>query len=257
MGSALLAAWVKAGLVEPETVVAIDIASARRQALEDQLGVRSSSSISEGLAGAQVVLLALKPQVVPDALADMRLGLRPDALVISIAAGVPLAFLEEGLGPKVAVVRVMPNTPCLIGAGATGISAGRQVSEHHKELALCLFEVVGKAFVLEEKLLDAVTGLSGSGPAYIYLIIEALAEGGVAAGLPRDVALELAAQTMAGAAQMVVQTQEHPAQLREAVTSPAGTTAAGIRALEQGAVRAHLIDAVLAAAARARELGSV
>lgn len=255
MASALLRAWLEAGLVRADDVVAIDILPGRRQALVNELGVRSSDCISDGVAGAEVVLLAVKPQQVMDVLPGIRAGLSPGALVISIAAGVPLLVLEEGLGSDVAVVRVMPNTPCLVGCSAAALSAGKRASVAQTELAVRLFRVVGRAFVVKENLLDAVTGLSGSGPAYVYLMIEAMAEGGVTAGLPRDVALELSAQTVLGAAQMVLETKEHPARLREAVTSPAGTTAAGVRVLEQGALRAHLIEAVLAASARSRELG--
>jgi pyrroline-5-carboxylate reductase len=258
MASALLTAWVREGLVRAEDVVAIDILASRRQALQKELGVRSTDCIAEGVAGAQVVLLAIKPQhVTIEVLSEMRAGLGPDTLVISIAAGIPLALLEEGLGPDVAVVRVMPNTPCLVQASATGLSPGRRVDSAQTELALTLFQAVGKAVVLEERLLDAVTGLSGSGPAYVYMVIEALADGGVAAGLPRDVALELSAQTVFGAARMVLETKSHPTLLREAVTSPAGTTAAGVHVLEKGALRGQLIEAVLAAAARSKELGSM
>ncbi|MGI6609265.1 MAG: pyrroline-5-carboxylate reductase [Limnochordia bacterium] len=255
MASALLRAWLRAGLLKAESVVAVDILPARRQALEEELGVRSSDSVSAGVARAQVVLVAVKPQHVMDVLPDIRAGLSPDTLVVSIAAGVPLALLEEGLGADTAVVRVMPNTPCLVGCSAAALSPGKRARAAQTELVLKLFRTVGRAFVLDESLLDAVTGLSGSGPAYVYLMIEALAEGGVAAGLPRDVALELSAQTVLGAAQMVLETKEHPARLREAVTSPAGTTAAGVRVLEKGALRAQLIEAVLAAAARSEELG--
>lgn len=255
MASALLRAWLRAGLLKAESVVAVDILPARRQGLEEELGVRSSDSVSAGVARAQVVLVAVKPQHVMDVLPDIRAGLSPDTLVVSIAAGVPLALLEEGLGADTAVVRVMPNTPCLVGCSAAALSPGKRARAAQTELVLKLFRTVGRAFVLDESLLDAVTGLSGSGPAYVYLMIEALAEGGVAAGLPRDVALELSAQTVLGAAQMVLETKEHPARLREAVTSPAGTTAAGVRVLEKGALRAQLIEAVLAAAARSEELG--
>lgn len=255
MASALLRAWLRAGLLKAESVVAVDILAARRQALEEELGVRSSDSVSAGVARAQVVLVAVKPQHVMDVLPGIRAGLSPETLVVSIAAGVPLALLEEGLGADTAVVRVMPNTPCLVGCSAAALSPGKRASAAQTELVLKLFRTVGRAFVLDESLLDAVTGLSGSGPAYVYLMIEALAEGGVAAGLPRDVALELSAQTVLGAAQMVLGTKEHPARLREAVTSPAGTTAAGVRVLEKGALRAQLIEAVLAAAARSEELG--
>lgn len=255
MASALLRAWLRAGLLKAESVVAVDILPARRQALEEELGVRSSDSVSAGVARAQVVLVAVKPQHVMDVLPGIRAGLSPETLVVSIAAGVPLALLEEGLGADTAVVRVMPNTPCLVGCSAAALSPGKRARAAQTELVLKLFRTVGRAFVLDESLLDAVTGLSGSGPAYVYLMIEALAEGGVAAGLPRDVALELSAQTVLGAAQMVLETKEHPARLREAVTSPAGTTAAGVRVLEKGALRAQLIEAVLAAAARSEELG--
>lgn len=256
MATALLRAWIAAELVRPQCVVAADIAPERRRIVEDELGIRSTDEAAAAVEGAQVILIAVKPQQVSDVLLEIRSNLASEALVISIAAGVPLELLEERLGPGASVVRVMPNTPCLIGCSASGLSAGRRVTSAQLELALKLFQAVGRAYVLPEDQLNAVTGLSGSGPAYVYLMIEALAEGGVAAGLSRKTALGLAAQTVLGAARMVLETSEHPARLREAVTSPAGTTAAGLLALEKGAVRAQVIEAVLAAAARAQELGS-
>jgi pyrroline-5-carboxylate reductase len=256
MGGALMRSWLAAGLLAPASTTAVDIVPEVLASLREELGIRTSTDIVDAVSGAELVIIAVKPQQVPAVLPEIRAGLKPGSLVISIAAGIKLAILEETLPPNTAVVRVMPNTPCLVGAAASGLAVGRSVSAGQQTLALRLFEAVGVAFALPEKLLDAVTGLSGSGPAYVYLVIEALADGGVAAGLPRDVSQALAAQTVYGAAQMVLQTKRHPALLREAVTSPAGTTAAGLQVLEDTAVRGAIARAVQAAANRSRELGS-
>lgn len=254
MATALLKSWIAAGLVKAEQVTATDIMPERRSAMQ-ALGVRAVSENTVAAADANTILLAVKPQQVPDVLAEIGTVCRPGTLVISIAAGVPLQVLEAGLGTHTAVVRVMPNTPCLVGVSATGVSLGKNVNAMQSELVLQLFRSVGIAFTLPEKMLDAVTGLSGSGPAYVYLMIEALSDGGVAAGLPRDIATQMAAQTVLGAARMVMETKQHPAVLREMVTSPAGTTAAGLLALEESGLRAGMAHAVLNAAKRAHELG--
>ncbi len=253
MAEALLQGWLKAGLLVPDAIRAAEIVAERRSYIAREYGISVTAEIAEAVAGAALVVLAVKPQQIAAVLPPVREALASDALVLSIVTGVTIADLENALGP-VAIVRAMPNTPCMVGASATGLSAGRQVRAEQQALVLQLFRAVGSAFILPEYLLDAVTGLSGSGPAYIYLIIEALAAGGVYAGLPNDVALALAAQTVAGAAAMVLQTGEHPAVLRDKVTSPAGTTSRGLRALEEAGVRAALSGAVLAASRRAQEL---
>jgi pyrroline-5-carboxylate reductase len=187
-------------------------------------------------------------------LKEIRADVAPGALVVSIAASVPTKFIEQHLGEKAAVVRAMPNTPCAIGAGMTGIARGSHASEANMELARAMFEAVGRAVIVDEKHMDAVTGLSASGTAFIYIILESLAEGGVKVGLPRDVATLLAAQTMHGAARTVLETGEHPAQLKDAVTTPAGCTIDGIMELEDGKLRVTLIKAVTKATERAKEL---
>jgi pyrroline-5-carboxylate reductase len=193
--------------------------------------------------------------VLPAVLAELGSVVQGKHLIISIAAGITLQALAEGLGATVRLVRVMPNTPCLVGASATGYSPGTTATPEDVEVVGKLFGAVGKAFRVSEPLLDAVTGLSGSGPAYVYTLIEAMADGGVRCGLPRDVSLALAAQTVLGAAKMILETGQHPAILKDAVTSPGGTTIAGLQVLERAAFRAAAIDAVEAAAKRAQELG--
>ncbi len=207
------------------------------------------------LGDADIIFLAVKPQVMPAALAELAPLISPAKLVVSIAAGVTISTMEAGLPTGTRLVRVMPNTPCLIGRGACGVSRGNCATIEDEKIVTELLETVGLVEIVPEKLLDAVTGLSGSGPAYVFQIIEALSDGGVQVGLPRDVATRLAAQTVAGAAGMVLQTGEHPAALKDAVTSPGGTTIAGIHELEKAGVRAALMNAVAAATRRSQELG--
>ena len=204
---------------------------------------------------ANVLILAVKPQVLPAALKELAEQIGPDQLVVSIAAGIRLSVLESGLRPGTRVIRVMPNTPCLVGAGACGISTGSHATSRDMEIVSALLESVGIVEVIPEKLMDALTGLSGSGPAYVFQMIEALSDGGVLMGLPRKTATRLAAQTLLGSARMVLETGEHPGQLKDAVTSPGGTTIAGIHALESGGLRTALMNAVRASAIRSAELG--
>ncbi|KAI5056738.1 hypothetical protein GOP47_0028556 [Adiantum capillus-veneris] len=227
--------------------------SANRCHIFKTIGACVCESNAEVVQKANVVILAVKPQVVEKVLVDLRPYFTKDKLLVSIAAGVTIQNLQKWAG-EVRVVRVMPNTPCLVGEAAAVMSLGDQATQQDMLLVKVLFEAVGSIHVAEEKLLNAVTGLSGSGPAYVYLAIEAMADGGVAAGLPRDLALALASQTVLGAAKMVLETKKHPGQLKDEVTSPAGTTIAGIRALEKAGFRAALIDAVVAAAKRGEEL---
>ena len=255
MATALAAGWSRAGLLDPARSRASDPHPDARAKFEQTTGVKAAEGNAEVAAAADVLVLAVKPQVMPGALAELRPHLEARHLVVSIAAGVTLEALAAGLGRDVRLVRVMPNTPCLVGASASGYAAGPAATPEDVALVGTLFGAVGTAVAVPERLLDAVTGLSGSGPAFVYVIIEALADGGVRAGLPRDVAQTLAAQTVLGSAKMVLETGQHPGALKDAVASPGGTTIAGLHALERAGLRAALMDAVTAAADRARELG--
>lgn len=259
MAQALASGFVRAGLTTPEQVVAYDPHPAAGEAFVDAVGAgtRMLESTGEVVQEADFVLLAVKPQYVAEALAKTKTAWRAkEQVLVSVAAGVTLATLEGGLPKGARVVRVMPNTPCLIGQGASCYALGAKATDQDGETVGRLLSAVGFASQTAEPLLDAVTGLSGSGPAFVYTVIEALADGGVRAGLPRALAAELAARTVAGAASMVVQTGEHPAALRDAVASPGGTTIAGLAELEKNGVRTALIEAVTAAADRSAELGA-
>jgi len=256
MATALARGLVAAKLATAERIVAADPYPAAREQFAQVTGGRLVDSNQAVAAGADVLFLAVKPQQMAEALAELRDHVTSEHLVISIAAGIPLATLASGLGSGPRLVRVMPNTPCLVGEGASGYCLGPGATAADGELVGQLFSAVGRAFAVSETLLDAVTGLSGSGPAFVYLMIEALSDGGVRVGLPRDVALALAAQTVRGAAEMVLSTGEHPAVLKDAVTSPGGTTIAGLAALESGGARSALIAAVEAATKRSAELGA-
>jgi len=255
MASALALGWKSAGLLDLPRCLAADPYPAAREKYAKSTGVRTVETNAEVLDVCDILVLAVKPQVMNALLAEIRPKLRAPHLVVSIAAGVTLKTLADGLGASTRLIRVMPNTPCLVGASATGYSASSTATPEDIALVGHLFDAVGKAFSLPEHLLDAVTGLSGSGPAFVYVMIEALADGGVRMGLPRDVALALAAQTLLGSARMVLETGQHPGALKDAVASPGGTTIAGLHALERAGIRAGLMNAVEAATLRARELG--
>ncbi len=255
MASALGKGFVQAGLVSPEALIAADPSEPARAAFEKETGARTTSSNRQVLEAASVVVLAVKPDQVLSVLTEVRDGFTAEHLLISIAAGVPLAKIESALNPKARVVRVMPNTPALVGASASAFAVGKAALPKDAELTRKLLSAVGSAFELKESLLDAVTGLSGSGPAYVYVIIEALSDGGVAAGLPRDVATKLAAQTVLGSARMALETGLHPGALKDMVASPGGTTIEGLHELEKGKLRATLISAVRAAAEKSKRLG--
>ncbi len=255
MATALASGWLKAGQLEPSRILASDPYAPSREAFRTATGGKVTSNNLELARISSVIVLAVKPQVLPALLAEIRGNLRSDALVLSIAAGVKLEKLSELLPANQRVIRVMPNTPALVGCSASAYSLGATATDEDAKLVRELFEAVGIAFEVPEKLLDAVTGLSGSGPAFGYVFIEALADGGVKMGLPRDVALKLAAQTVLGAAKMVLETGLHPGQLKDAVASPGGTTIAGLHALELGAFRAAAMNAVEAATKRSQELG--
>ncbi|MGH7202273.1 MAG: pyrroline-5-carboxylate reductase [Planctomycetaceae bacterium] len=255
MATALARGLVASGFTTADRIVAGDVSGDALRHFTAEIGGRCADSNVEVCSGADVVILAVKPQQMSAVLAEIAGVVTHDQLMVSIAAGVPIAALAMRLGTDKRIVRVMPNTPALVGAGAAGFALGGAATEEDAVLVERLFSTVGLAVQVPEAQLDAVTGLSGSGPAYAFLMIEALSDGGVRCGLPRDVATRLAAQTLLGAAKMVLETGEHPGRLKDAVTSPGGTTIAGLAALERGALRGCLIEAVTAATDRSRELG--
>ncbi len=258
MATALARGLVRAEMLPADAIVASDPSEEARQAFaRDVAGANVAAENVAHIAQADVVFLAVKPQQIGDALGALRGTIRADSLVVSIAAGVTLKRIADALPAGQRIVRVMPNTPCLIGKGASGFSLGEHATRADGQLVAKLLSAVGAAIEVPEELLDAVTGLSGSGPAFVYSMIEALTEGGVAAGLPAELAAELAARTAAGAAEMVLQTGESPAVLRERVTSPGGTTVAGLGVLTERGFKDAVVDAVQAAARRSAELGRV
>lgn len=257
MGGALLRGAIGATAVMPEDVWLYDVAAAARDDLARASGATAVTSVAEMARHADTILLCTKPLDIPAALAELAAApAAPSMLVISIAAGLTLASLEAASPERLRIIRAMPNTPALVHAGAAAWAPGSRVQPGDGEAATKLLGSVGKVVQVPERLMDAVTGLSGSGPAYAYLMIEALADGGVRQGLPRSAAIELAAQTLLGAAKMVLETGEHPAVLKDMVTSPGGTTIAGLAVLERQGLRSALIEAVAAATARAAEMGS-
>lgn len=261
MATALAKGWLTAGLLDSKRSIASDVYPDAREKFTKATGLETVAQNGAVVMQCDVLILAVKPHVLPDLLADIKPVLTDAKHIISIAAGVTLDTLFGWLGGgpdsrSGKVVRVMPNTPCLVGASATGIAARTRLpNDPDLSVALRLFRAVGVAELVPEHQLDAVTGLSGSGPAYVYVMIEALADGGVRMGLPRETALKLAAQTVFGAAKMVLETGTHPAALKDAVASPGGTTIAGLHELERGGLRGVLMDAVQAATERATELG--
>lgn len=252
MGGAIIRGLVGGGHVPRENLIYYDPDPAR-QAQMSELGVEAALDNAEVM-HSPVVVLGVKPQILPAVLAGVKDFARPWHLIISIAAGVPLKVLEEAC-PESRIIRVMPNTPTLVRAGMAALAPGRGVTPDDLALALELFQAMGQAVAVEEKLLDAVTGLSGSGPAFVAIFIEALADGGVKMGLPRPLAHTMAVQTVLGTAKLCLEEDLHPGRLKDMVTSPGGTTIAGLHALESGGFRGLVMDAVSAAAARSKELG--
>lgn len=257
MATALIRGLVNSGVAEASSVWASDVKEERLKELSDQHGIRTTTDNHELVKNVDVLVLSVKPQVVDKVLETISPDIRKDQLVVSVAAGVPIRALEGRLPEGTHVIRSMPNTPATALAGATALAAGTFATKADLDRATALFEAVGKVVTLDETLIDAVTGLSGSGPAYVFLIIEALADGGVKVGLHRDTALLLAAQTVYGSAKLLLETGEHPGRLKDMVTSPGGTAIAGLHTLESGALRKTLIDAVEAATKRAAELGEI
>ncbi|MBK6518410.1 MAG: pyrroline-5-carboxylate reductase [Polyangiaceae bacterium] len=255
MATALINGLLHGKSVQADQIRASDVKATRLEELADKYGIETTSDNAALVAWSDVVVIAVKPQIVDRVLPIVRSHLKPEAVVVSVAAGVPIAVFEDALPSGARVIRTMPNTAAIALAGATALAAGSAATEADMSIALALFEAVGRCAVLDENLLDAVTGLSGSGPAYVMVIIEALADGGVKVGLGRDTALMLAAQTVYGAAKLQLETGEHPGRLKDMVTSPGGTAIAGLHTLESGGLRRTLIDAVEAAAKRSAELG--
>jgi len=255
MASALAEGFRRAGLLSVGELVVHDPHSPARERLARRLpDVRFADSAAAAAAAADLVFLAVKPQHAAAACGDLRGGLRADATVVSIVAGLKTATLADLVGTQ-RIVRVMPNTPSLVGQGVSVVSHTSDVTRTTLDRVLGLLRAVGRVHEVDEPLMDAVTGLSGSGPGFIALVVEALADGGVKAGLPRPLALSLAVETLAGTGALLEQTGDHPAHVKDKVSSPGGTTIAGLAVLEQRGVRGALIDAVVAAADRARELG--
>jgi pyrroline-5-carboxylate reductase len=255
MATALASGFVRAGIVANQQILASDPNENARSEFARQTGVRTTHSNAEVVRFARVLLLAVKPGHVRTGLFELKKDFTADHLLISIAAGVSLASIEEQLPEPARVIRVMPNTPALVGASASAYALGQYCRPSDGQLAQKLLGTIGLAVELKEGLLDAVTGLSGSGPAYVYLMIEALSDGGVAAGLPRDIATKLAAQTVLGAGKMALETGLHPGALKDMVASPGGTTIEGLCELEKGGFRGTVINAVRAAAEKSRKLG--
>src|SRR5262245_10454818 len=261
LGGILLRAYLKQGLFVSSRVTATVRHAERAAALAKESSIAVTTNNREAVRGADIILLTVKPQTVGEVLHEIAPEIGAEALLVSVAASVPTAFVEQQLAAatdgkreKVAVVRAMPNTPAAVGCGMTAICAGSHAKSYHLDIAQSMFDAVGRTIVLDEKHMDAVTGLSASGPAFAYIILESLAEAGVKVGLPRDVATLLAAQMMKGASSVVLETGDHPALLKDAVTTPAGCTIDGILELEEGKLRVTLIKAVVKATSRAGEL---
>ena len=254
MGGILAQGMIERKLLAPKDITVSDIDDSRLNYLKTSLKLNVSSDNKKAVKEADIVVLAVKPQNFADTLKEIRPVATPSKLFISIAAGVTTDFIEKALTKKPRVLRVMPNVNAVAGEGASAVSKGHFSKKDDVRYALAIVGAVGLAVEVDEKLMDAVTGLSGSGPAYCFLIIEALTDAGVQLGIPRDLAEKLAVQTMLGSAKLCLEGKQHPAQLKNMVTSPGGTTAAGLKVLEEGKMRATLMAAVEAAARRAREL---
>jgi len=257
MAEALCKGIIKSGLGNIDSIMIAEVVEERCRLLHEEIGIRTTQNCREVVSFADVIILAVKPQIIGEIINDIKNDIKQTHLVLSVAAGIPLRFIESKLPQNTRVIRVMPNTPCLIAASATAFSLGTQATEGDGQLVHEIFHAVGKVFQLDEKYLDAVTGVSGSGPAYVYMFIEALSDGGVKMGLPREIAIALAAQTVMGAAKMVLETGLHTAQLKDLVTSPAGTTIEGISKLENGGLRAAVMNAVEASALKSKQLGDI
>lgn len=254
MGGIILQALLNSKLLSLKSTRATVAHADRAKALAVKLKVKVGTKNVDAVQGADIIVIGVKPQVVEDVVREISPHVTPKQMIVSVAASVPTSMIEKNLPPNVPVIRAMPNTPSRVGAGMTAICKGKHASAADVALTCRMFDVVGRTVVVDEKHMDAVTALSASGPAYIYIILESLAEAGVKVGLPRDIATLLAAQTTLGAARVVLETGDHPALLKDAVTTPAGCTIDAIMELEEGKLRVTLIKAVVKAAQRAKEL---
>ncbi len=255
MAEALIKGVLSAKLGSTDKIIVSDVDKKRCQILEEETGIKTTQENDKVISGAEIIILAIKPNVMGKILEELKGNITSGHLVVSIAAGIPLNFIESLLNEGCRAIRVMPNTPCLVGETAAAYALGKNATLNDGELVSQILNAVGKSFLLDEKQLDAVTGLSGSGPAFIYMVIEALTDGGVKMGLPRDVSTQLAAQTAFGAAKMVLEAGMHIGELKDSVTSPGGTTIEGLHALEKGGVRDALINAVEVATKKSKRLG--
>ncbi len=254
LGEALLSGILSSQFVPQSRLFATAAHDPRVKFIREKYGVHAGTDNVEAVKGADLVLICLKPQQIQSFLHKVKAHLRKDVLLISVAASVTTGLIERGVGRSLRVVRAMPNTPCLIREGMTSICRGIHAREEDLKLAENIFDSMGRTAIVDEKHMDAITGLSASGPAYVYMIIESLAEAGVKLGLPRELATELSSQTLLGSSAMVLESKEHPAKLKDIVTTPAGCTIDGLLELEQGGLRVTLIKAVVRAAARAKQL---
>ncbi|MBN2568985.1 MAG: pyrroline-5-carboxylate reductase [Deltaproteobacteria bacterium] len=258
MGEALISGLIDSGLTKPENIICTDCREDRLELISKAYGIATTISNVEAVKASDIVIYAVKPQIIANVLTETARYLDMSKLVISIAAGVPLAAIESRLHKELRLIRVMPNIAAFVKESATGIAAGDHVLKDDIKLAKSIFDSVGKSVVIKENvLMDAITGLSGSGPAYIFLIVDALADAGVKMGLSRQEALFLSTQTVLGSAKLLMETQQHPGQLKDKVTSPGGTAIAGIHTLEKGGLRVTLMNAVEAATNRSKELGEI
>ena len=257
MGSALMKGIINAKLTPARKIVLCDISAQRLQALAAEWKVRTTQNLRESVDAADILLLCVKPQTLPDVLKSIKDSIRPDHLVVSIVAGMRIAFIQQNLQTQVGIVRTMPNIAATVDQGAAALAFGEHVTAEQQKIAKSIFEAVGEVVVVAEEQLDAVTGLSGSGPAYIYMVIEALIDGGVKMGLSRDIATKLAIQTVLGSARLAKVSGLHPAILRDQVTTPGGTTINAIHELESHGLRAMLINAVVTATNRSKELSKL
>ncbi len=255
MGEVLTGGMISGNLVSPRDITVSDVVTERMDYFDKKYRVNVTADNGEAVKSADVVILAVKPQNMGEVLEGVSDIIDETKLIVSIAAGITTGFIEGYLKSGVRVIRVMPNTPALVGEGAAALAAGEGATEDDLALARYIFDSVGITVIVAENLMDAVTGLSGSGPAYIFVIIEALSDAGVNMGLSRDIALKLSAQTLFGAAKLYLDGDKHPAELKDMVASPGGTTIAGLKAIEEGGLRATLIAAVEAATLRSKELG--
>ena len=258
MGEALVSGLISSASSKPGNIICTDVREAKLKAIKEKYGVQTKPDNVEAVADSDIIIYAVKPQIMAAVLNETAQKLDMSKLIISIAAGVPMEAIESCLNKKLRLIRVMPNIAAAVKEAATAIAAGKNATEEDIKQAMTIFNSIGRTvFIPENYLMDAITGLSGSGPAYIFLIVEALADAGVKVGLSRQEALFLSAQTILGAAKMLIETQEHPGQLRDRVTSPGGTAIAGLATLEQGGLRTTLINAVEVATNRSRELGEM